>query len=418
MLDPAISEYFNGRKEAWLKKNIKASMTEIEVREKQQECEHLFSLENWLPNAAKRAGQISISTHPCTYSHPSARKNNNGYVTSVLANGEPRADGFLRTGNVNVEPDALGNAAALDVYKFLTLNMQDGESLLSHIKRDSELAESLLTIKTSRYSELKEGFLAMVTHSGENITSSKIKQVYFPVEEGYHLLSVLTPSPIVFELKKRIDHTRFSEETKEARECRKKNEPHEQGYCDIPNITTIGYGGTKPQNISVLNNQNGGKAYLLSSLPPKLKKHEVVFPRGDFFVQSISHYLFYEQYTSLHNIYSRYKNNIEVRSERDTYYQEIIDRIIDVLWAVRGVSVDQYSEDTSQLPGYQKIWLCSDRIETREETEDWLDSLIKALADNLFRYYEKCLGKKAIKFGDAEYMHVRDLVNNNREALR
>ena len=123
MLDPAITDFFEDRKSAWLKKNIKSSMSDMLVKEKEAECETVFSFQQWLPNAAKRAGQISISTHPCTFSHPSSRKNKNGYATSVIANGSKKNDGFLRSGNVDVAADALGNAAALDVYKFLMLVM-------------------------------------------------------------------------------------------------------------------------------------------------------------------------------------------------------------------------------------------------------------------------------------------------------
>lgn len=85
VIDPAIEAFFAERKEAWLKKNMSTAMDEQQLREKQQECEQNFSLSNWLPDAAKRAGQISISSHPCTFSHPSARKNKNGYVSSVIA---------------------------------------------------------------------------------------------------------------------------------------------------------------------------------------------------------------------------------------------------------------------------------------------------------------------------------------------
>ena len=81
MPDPAIREFFAERKETGLKKTVKASMTEDEVAAAEQECNTLFSSEVWLPSAAKRAGQIRIPTHPCTFSHPSARKNKNGYVT-------------------------------------------------------------------------------------------------------------------------------------------------------------------------------------------------------------------------------------------------------------------------------------------------------------------------------------------------
>ena len=80
MADTAIDAFFTERKEAWLKKNLKSSMEDAEVREKQLECKQKFSPEIWLPNAAKRAGQMSLATHPCTFSHPSARKNKNDYA--------------------------------------------------------------------------------------------------------------------------------------------------------------------------------------------------------------------------------------------------------------------------------------------------------------------------------------------------
>jgi len=118
VIDKAISGFFEERKETWMKKNLKSSMSDDEVLLLQEKCAEEFALHTWLPNAAKRAGQISISTHPCTFSHPSARKNNNGYVTAIIAEVEAENDGLLRSGNVAVETDALGNAAALDVHKF------------------------------------------------------------------------------------------------------------------------------------------------------------------------------------------------------------------------------------------------------------------------------------------------------------
>ncbi|MCV5647171.1 type I-F CRISPR-associated protein Csy1, partial [Escherichia coli] len=94
---------------------------------------------------------------------------------------------------------ALGNAAALDVYKFLSLEMADRRSLLTHIEQGSELAQGLLTQPNTDYQTLREGFLKMIDTDQEAISSSKVKQVYFPVAEGeYHLLSLLTHSGHLF----------------------------------------------------------------------------------------------------------------------------------------------------------------------------------------------------------------------------
>lgn len=432
MMDSAISEFFADRKSAWLKKNIKASMSDVEIKALEIECETQFSLANWLPNAASRAGQIAISTHPCTFSHPSARKNKNGYVTSIIAHSEKANDGFLRSGNVEVAADALGNAAALDVYKFLTLVMADGETLIQHLARDSEQAVNLLATSSKEtypdYLTLKQAFLAMTATSSESITSSKIKQVYFPLNRDnsvnghlasieYHQLSLLTASGIVFELRQRLDAMRFGETIKEARDKRKTNQFH-QGYKEIYNLTTIGYGGTKPQNISVLNNQNGGKAHLLLSLPPNLKNRDIHFPHSDFFSQTLRYAQCKNQFQALHQLYRGDDNNMHIRAQRDDYYQSVIDHVIERMWQVRSVAQAQFRREDSLLPTVQQTWLCEHTKILRETTDDWLDVICNAITGFLFHGYEKTLGSKAIKFGDAEYRQMQKIVLSNKEALR
>jgi len=418
MTDSSVIDFFQERKTAWLKKAVNAFMTELEVRQVEIECEQVFSLEQWLPNAAKRAGQISISTHPCTFSHPSSRKNKNGYASSIIASSQCSDDGYLRSGNVAVEADALGNAAALDVYKFLTLKMEDGQALLSHIEQNSSLAQQLLNIKAESYNTLRDGFLAMTNGDVDSVTSSKIKQVYFPVDNGYHQLSILSASGVMFELRKRIDTIRFSEETKTARACEKNNEIYDGGYKQLVNITTIGYGGTKPQNISVLNNKNGGKVHLLSSEPPRLVKRDIHFPTVDFFTQVLSHYQCRDLFYLLHDLFLGYKNDWNIRRERDEYYQTLIDRIIERMWLVRNVSEVQFNPDTTQLNKTQKIWLCSANEEERDTADGWLDELCSEITRFIFNGYEKTLGKKAFMFSDAEFKHIHKQVVKNKEALR
>ena len=418
MLDSAITEFFDNRQAAWLKKNIKASMEELEIKELHAECAKQFSLDEWLPKAAKRAGQISMASHPCTFSHPSARKNKNGYVSSVMAQAKPSVDGYLRTGNVVVDIDALGNAAALDVYKFLTLKLSDGQSLLAHIEQETELSKNLLKINSSSYQELREGFLEMVGSSGESVTSSKIKQIFFPVDKDYHQLSLLSNSGLVYLLRSRIDGIRFSDKTKELRDQKRKNEFSEQVFSEIYNLTTIGYGGTKPQNISVMNSQNGGKAHLLQSLPPRIESRNTHFPKANFFTESLRYYDCRDTFQALHRILKTDYNNINIREGRDYRLQEIVDRIIEKMWAIRSVSSDQYHAETSQLKKHQEIWLCDEFIQEREESDKWLDTLCKEVSQWIIRSYEKGMGRQAIKLGEAERIKIAEIVTQNREALR
>jgi CRISPR-associated protein Csy1 len=60
-----------------------------------------------------------------------------------------------------------------------------------HIEQDTERAQDLLKIPTAKYEDLKAGFMAMKESENVSITSSKIKQIYFPVPNGYHQLSLL-----------------------------------------------------------------------------------------------------------------------------------------------------------------------------------------------------------------------------------
>lgn len=422
MLDPAIEAFFTERKEAWLKKNIKASMSDNDLQHLQQECDAIFSLEQWLPNAAKRAGQISLSTHPCTFSHPSSRKNKNGYVSAIFANAQQANDGFLRTGNAAVETDALGNAAALDVYKFLTLTLQDNKTLLTHIEGETPLAKELLNQGNESYQRLRDGFLAMIATDEAVITSSKIKQVYFPVwmeDVEYHLLSPLTPSGLVFELRKRIDTIRFSEQTKALRELKRKGEYSEVGYKEIYGLTTIGYGGTKPQNISVLNNQNAGKAHLLASLPPKIIQRQHRLPTNDFFTNSLNPWRVKETLEVFHGLISlpkaqRGSHFIEYRDKR---IQEYMDYIMLMMWEVRREFEQNKTNLPTQLPKEQQIWLFPDQ-QQRNDSDEWISVIISLIAQQFMRHYKKVLGKKAINLGNDEFMAIEEIIAQNKELLR
>ncbi len=420
VLDPAIAAFFAERKEAWLKKNISAAMSDTEVLEKQQECEQNFLLDNWLPDAAKRAGQIAVASHPCTFSHPSARKNKNGYVSSIIAKNKPRIDGFLRSGNVSVEPDALGNAAALDVYKFLSLEMSDQRSLLVHIEQESELARQLLDIPSCEYQALRDGFLKMVDSDQASVSSSKIKQVYFPIADGeYHLLSLLTHSGHLFELRKRLDALRFGDAVKEARECKKTNHFHPAGYQEIFGLTTIGFGGTKPQNISVLNNQNAGKAHLLASIPPELTSRDIRLPKTDFFKESFNAWQAKEVLESLHRLFLTDYNNINLRDGRDYRIQQYVDLVIEKMWQVRLFLEAYFGELSSALPLEQKIWLYPEFAEQRQQEDEWLDKIIRHIARGLINHYSRSkVITNPVTLADQELLAIEEVVASNKENLR
>ncbi len=414
MQEQAIEGFLTERKEAWLKKKITGKTTDEERVALLEQAESEFSLPVWLPSAAKRAKQLSMVSHPGKFSHPSAK------TSAIIADCQQRNDGFLRTGNASVDLDVLGNAAALDVYKFLSCQMSDGQTLLAHLEGDTPLAQEQLDVCQEPYGEIRNGLLA-IKQNEENSqkTSGRVKQVYFPVDEGYHLLSILTPSSLMFSLTDRIREMHFSDATKEAREARKKQVGHPTGFSEVFGLTALGFGGTKPQNISVLNNSHGGVSYLLPSTPPILASRKVQPPRQNFFKESLWLGNFKDEFEKFHKLLAQDRNNVHVRNKRDWLIRSIVYSVADRLWLVRSLEEGWSDSDNYRnLPAYQKIWLDQQFAQTRQEENQWVTTMEKDLARWFIRAYRKIYDQEALPLGDDELSHIAQVIADCEEALR
>ncbi|MQW91112.1 type I-F CRISPR-associated protein Csy1 [Acinetobacter wanghuae] len=406
-----IQTFLNERKELWLKDRVKKAANDVEVAELNQQADDRFSLKEWLPDAAKRVSQLSMVSHPSKFSHPSAK------TSSVIAQVKSAQDGYLRSGNVHYPLDVFGNAAAMDVYKFLSVNLAEDYTVLTGFENDDEDLKSLIEKSSLDFASLKQAFLVIKNDDASSKTDHLVKQVYFPIEDTeYHLLSILTPSGLITRLKQAIDQLRFSEATKEAKEKRKKNEHDEIGYADIFDLTVTAYGGTQPQNVSVLNSQNAGRAYLLSSCPPTLEKRKVRLPRNDFFTQCLYRKNYQDSFVQLHKFMQLDLNNTDIRTAIRNILQFVIDQVI-----LQGLKIrESYPEGWSQqeyyasLPKLQRIWLDSMYIEERENDSEWRHELSEDIARWILRSYEKVISESEM-LGTAE---INDVKQRVEESLR
>jgi len=221
----------------------------------------------------------------------------------------------------------------------------------------------------------------------------------------------------MFKLKERINVMRFSDQAKQAREDRRHQVHNEHGFDELYNLAVIGFGGTKPQNISVLNSQNGGTAYLLPSLPPQLEVRAIQPPKTGFFKDSLYFKHYQDSFKALHRLLAVNHNNIDIRDGRDYWIESIVEQVIEKVWQLRQLDIG-WSE-TTNLPPAEKIWLDAAYLEQRENEDDWLDDIIRSLTDWFRIAYEKTVGKdKAIFLGDVELAHVREVLTAMREDLR
>lgn len=405
----SIHTFLNARKELWLKDRLKKATNDIEIAELQQQADDKFHLKEWLPDAAKRVVQLSMVSHPSKFSHPSAK------TSSIIALVSASKDGYLRTGNVDYPLDVFGNAAAMDVYKFLCLSLSNELSVLDGFEQDDQNLKNLIQQASLDFETLKTNFLMIKQNDTTSKTDHLIKQVYFPIaQDEYHLLSILTPSGLITRLKQKIDHIRFSEQTKFAKENRKKNKHDTEGYADIFDLTVTAYGGTQPQNVSVLNSQNAGRAYLLSSCPPTLEKRAIRLPKTDFFAQCLYRKNYQESFAQLHKFMQLDINNIDIRTAIHNIIGFVIDQVLLQAFKIRETYPETWSDQDYYLglPKLQRIWLDQQYQNERENDAERRDEISQNIARWILRSYEKAIND-SYTLGTGELLDVQQRVEKS-----
>lgn len=402
-----IHAFLEERKELWLKDRVKKANNDAEILALEDEASNKFTLLQWLPEAAKRITQLSMVSHPSKFSHPSAK------TSSVIVNAKYQADGYLRSGNVEYQLDVFGNAAAMDTYKLLTLKLSNGKTVLECLEHNDELIKTVFSSTRLSYEDLQQCFLS-IKNIDENIKTDRlVKQVYFPVGNGeYHLLSVLTPSGLLAEIKQRVDFLQFSDETKQAKEYKKGNEYHHAGFSDIYDLTVTAYGGTQPQNISVLNSQNAGRAYLLPSVPPNLERRNNRLPNTSFFAQCLYRNKFYDSFVSLHRLMQLEINNTKIRNAIHNIISYIIDEILVIAFKIRQTDVGWSNQDYyANLSKNQRIWLDDFYQEDRLIQIDWREEISQEISRWILRSYEKSISGSYL-LSNIELQEVYQMVND------
>ncbi|WP_216069151.1 type I-F CRISPR-associated protein Csy1, partial [Acinetobacter ursingii] len=90
-----IQAFLDDRKELWLKERLKKVKDDHEIIALQQQATAKFSLAEWLSDAANRAKQLTIVSHPAKFSHPRAQ------VSDIYFISDRKNDGYIKSGNVN-----------------------------------------------------------------------------------------------------------------------------------------------------------------------------------------------------------------------------------------------------------------------------------------------------------------------------
>ncbi|KAF1687310.1 type I-F CRISPR-associated protein Csy1 [Pseudoxanthomonas broegbernensis] len=224
----------------------------------------------WLADAARRVGQIQAVTHVLKATHPDARGSSLHAAPGTLPQHTEIGTHLL---GEDYAEDVVGNAAALDVFKFLKTEVE-GRRLLDWMRAGDLDLRSALHPDPDTASGWMEAFGNLIRSDPAPSSHEAAKQIYWlvdgqPSNDGdYHLLQPLFSSSLAHAVHADIQDARFGEANKLARQAFRAKEAHEAPYRDYRQLVARKLGGTKPQNISQLNSERGGINYLLASLPP------------------------------------------------------------------------------------------------------------------------------------------------------
>lgn len=359
----AIAGFIEARREAKLK-----------GKEDDADTASKYGYATWLADAARRVGQIQAVTHVLKATHPDARGSSLHVAPSRLPQ---RAEIGSHLLGEDYAEDVVGNAAALDVFKLLKLEIE-GRRLLDWMQAGDTDLQAALSEDAGQAEGWMKAFASLVREETQPSSHPMAKQLYWlagqdPQDDAhYHLLQPMFSSSLAHAVHADVQAARFGEANKEARQAKRDNKPAEVIYRDYRDLVARKLGGTKPQNISQLNSERGGVNYLLASLPPPAWKPGV----GASMLKLDS--VFQETHGAfnqfggvrelLHALTSFLKANpdptMETRNDREAIEQAIGQELAMFGVSVRGNYAAGWTrDDACQLPPCEQCWLDPDRTE-------------------------------------------------------
>lgn len=376
----------------------------------------------WLASAAKRVTQLQLASHTVKAIHPKAEGTEvfidpSGIVANELVGTHSLDSAAL---------DVVGNAAALDVFKLLKLQ-HNGESLIQRLLRDDPCARAALSDDPAVAAEWATAFAGIAHASATPASHTLAKQLYFPVDDNYHLLAPLYPSALIHTWHLILQSDRWGEDAKAAREARRKQRASKLGYVEYPGLAIQCFGGAKPHNISQLNSERGGKAHLLSCLPPNWNSPPVHAPMNctSVFDRAFPGRRAVKETTNalrqfLHEHRAADDNKVGIRRVRGELVANIVGELLAYAAELRSLAPGWSGKRECRLGLNQRAWLDPESItddhliEDPELRSEWPSRIAKAFAN----WLNSALQTKKSNFGDSEVLAWKHVLQPHLEALQ
>ena len=392
-----------------------------ELKETLADAKEKYKVTNWVADAATRmAKQLNFGTHISKGVHPDAKGDN---ISFTKVNNLPQTI----VGSHSIDSsyiDANGNAAALPLAAFFDFELNETTKirdliLANNIDFIASLASDQI-LANSYQQTFKEALQNIIT---DPVTHERNKQTLWATnayeemdikELNYINIVPLYPSVLTHEVYQHINHLKFSDTNKLAKSNRFKATEEQMPYVNLNDLATLQLGGTKPQNVSLLMSKQGGRNYLLPSLPPIIKQ-ERAFKLSKFANSMFSTSMEYNAREAIQDIFKSIKdtrNIVDVRDARKSAIDEVLYQIFAAAEDIRSTMPAGWSKDY-ELDRCEKLWLDPKRADIegeeefkaeREADDAWHGQIIHRFARWLNSLMQAQFKQIANDFGDSEHL--------------
>ena len=417
---------------AFLQERLQAKLDKLKPDDPQRdEVIASFAHDVWLASAAKRVEQIQAVTHSLKPIHPDARGTNLYVEPRTLP---PLTELGSHALGERFVGDVVGNAAALDVYKLLKLEV-NGRSLLTALLAQDSDALAALHTDPAQAEKLRDAFVSLTQPRAEGPSSHTLaKQLYWLTgtdacdDAHYTLLAPLYATSLAHAVHAQVQEDRFGEANKAARQARRERKMHDGVFHDYPGLAVQNMGGTKPQNISQLNSERRGVNYLLSSLPPQWQASAMRLP---VHATSVFDRLFIARPEVRRTVRalrvfleSDPDANLATREQREELLDALVDELVSLAAELQQILSPGWSRDDErfkELAYEEALWLDPLRAEIPEEAQfahDWQYMDWPAAIGKAFAGWLNAQLRDKLPVGDAEAREWKKVLLTDEDGFK
>lgn len=389
----------------------------------------------WLVEAKKMAENVQVGTHVSKGIHPSSRGDNVNFNT-------PISHHYVNTQTIQSQfLDANSPRGAIDLPLVAFFEWEVIEN--SGIKMRDVILQNTPAVANSFADDMalsrhyQQTFLDCLNNQiKQPKTHESNKQLLWALSQddadsdNYITLIPLYPAVLTHEFFQLVNQKRYSDDNKTARENRSKKTAEQKPYLTMKDMATVQLGGTKPQNVSQLMSKQGGRNYLLPSMPPMFKQAQdirIPINANSIFATKALEYKAKNALNALFNIIKTNHNNVNIRDARKAILSDIAYQIISLGETIQAVRPAGWTKDYHSLSMNQKYWLDPKRTELdgeedfkhARETKDWRTAIEVDFANWLQGIFKAEFKAFAHDFADPQHNEWRrEMEDEIKKALR